>query len=240
MRRRVVLAVMIPAVVACSGRSDTPYPELEVARQAVEGVAGRRCEYISDPVVPASLDPVTRPGTRGAILLWGGDAAPTDSVDLSVRYGGDGRLVWVRAIHSNVAADRRVELERILTGGLSQEGPPEWGMRVRVVGGRVDAVLPSVVCPPERGAPTGRMASPMGTTREMQETWQTRGRQIEMAVGLDEMGRVTGVELLRGSGSRLMDQHAVDLARAFRYEPMLHDGIGVPSVIPVRLQVSRR
>lgn len=232
--------MIIPAVVACAGRADSTYPELEAASRAIDGVAGRRCEYIADPVVPSTLDPVTRPGTRGAILLWGGDAAPTDSIDLSVRYGDEGRLAWVRAIHSNVAVERRMELERILSGGLSEEGPPDWGLRVRVIGGRVDAVLPSVLCPPERGAVAGRTARPMGTPREVQEAAQTGGRQIEMDVGLDERGRVTGVHLRRSSGSRLMDEQALDVARAFRYQPKLHDGIGIPSVMPLRLRVRRR
>lgn len=240
MLRRGVLAFVIPAVVACAGRADSNYPDLETANRAIEGVAGRRCEYISEPVVPSTLDPVTRPGTRGAILLWGGDAAPTDSVDLSVRYGEEGRLVWVRAIQSNVAVERRMELERILSGGLSEQGPPDWGLRVRVVGGRVEDVLPSVVCPPERSAVSGPTARPMGTAREVQEAAQTGGRQIEMEVGLDERGRVTSVLLRRSSGSRLVDEQAVDLARAYRYEPKLHDGIGIPSVMPLRLRVRRR
>lgn len=241
MLRRGVLMVLIPAAAACSsGRADAPYPDLEPARLAIDGVAGRRCHYISEPRVPATLDPVARPGTRGAILLWGGEAAPTDSVHVSVRYGPDGRLAWVRALRSNIPVERRLELERILNGGLSREGPPEWGLRLRVVAGRIDAVLPSVVCPAERGAVSGRLAPPLANERELQERLQARGRQIDMEVGLDEAGHVTHVRLLRSSGSRIVDQQAVDLARAFRYEPMLHDGIPVPSVLPLRLRVGRR
>jgi TonB family protein len=240
MLRRGVLLFMLPAVVACSGRGQSAYPDLESPRHAVAGVEGRRCYYITEPEVPPSLDPVTRPGTRGAILLWASDAAPTDTVDVSVRYGADGRLVWVRAIRSNVPVTRRVELERILSGGLAEDGPSDWGLRVRVAGGQVAAVLPSVVCPPERGTPTGRLIAPVATHREILESAQARGRQIELAVALDAQGRVTDIALVRSSGSRLVDQYALDLARSSPYSPKLHDGVGVPSTLPVQLRVRRR
>jgi TonB family protein len=240
MLRRGVLLFMLPAVVACSGRGTSAYPGLESPHHAVAGVEGRRCFYVTEPQVPPSLDPVTRPGTRGAILLWATDAAPTDTIDVSVRYGADGRLVWVRAIRSNVSETRRAELERILSGGLAEDGPSEWGVRVRVAGGQVAAVLPSVVCPPVRGTPSGRLVAPVATDREILESVQARGRQIEMSVALDGQGRVTNIALVRGSGSRLMDQYALDLARSSPYSPKLHDGIGVPSTMPVQLRVRRR
>jgi TonB family protein len=239
MLRRWVLVVVLPAVTACGGRGHVAYPDLEAPRRAVPGVEGRRCHYVAEPEVPANLDFVTRPGTRGAILLWAADAAPTDSVDVSVRYGVDGRLVWVRAVRSNVSVERRVELERILSGGLAEDGPADWGLRIRVAGGQVDGVLPSVVCPPERGIPMGRVAPPLATQRDILESAQARGRQIELRVSLDEQGRVTDIALLRSSGSRVLDQHAADIARASPYSPKLHDGIGVPSVLSVVLRVRR-
>jgi TonB family protein len=240
MLRRGFLLLLVPAVAACGGRGQGAYPELEAARHAVDGVEGRRCFYITEPEVPPTLDLLTRPGTRGAILLWGSEAAPTDSVDVSIRYGGDGRLVWVRAIRSNVPVTRRVELERILAGGVTEEGPADWGLRVRVTGGHVDAILPAVVCPPERGIPSGRVAPLLPTDREIMESQQARGRRIELAVSLDAQGRVTDVRVVRSSGSRLVDQYALDLARASPYSPKLHDGIGVPSIMSVPLQVRRR
>jgi TonB family protein len=171
--------------------------------------------------------------------LWAGDAPATDTVDVSVRYGAEGELVWVRAVRSNVPVERRVELERILSAGLSEEGPPNWGLRVRVSGGTAPDLLPSIVCPPERGTASGRLVAPVATDREILESVQARGRQIELMVALDAQGRVTDVTLVRGSGSRLMDQYAFDLARSSPYSPQLHDGIGVPSTIPIRLRVRR-
>jgi TonB family protein len=240
MLRRGFLVLLLPAMAACAGGGQGAYSELEPARHAVDGVDGRRCFYATEPEVPPTLDLLTRPGTRGAILLWGSEAAPTDSVDVSIRYGGDGRLVWVRAIRSNVPVTRKVELERLLAGGVAEEGPADWGLRVRVTGGRVEAILPSVVCPPERGTPSGRLVAPVATDREILESQQARGRRIELAVSLDGQGRVTDVTLVRSSGSRLMDHYALDLARTSPYLPKLQDGIGVPSVMPVSLQVRRR
>jgi TonB family protein len=183
---------------------------------------------------------MTRPGTRGALVFWGRDASPADSVELSIRYDSEGRLSWARSIRSTMAVDRVAELERLVGAGLEERGPADWGMRVRVVGGEVDAILPAVVCPPEQGARLAPALAPVGTSREVVEANQARGRQIEVVVWLDEQGRVTDVRLLRSSGSRLLDQYAVDLARSYRYHPRLHDGIGVPSSMPLRLNVPRR
>jgi TonB family protein len=238
---RLATGLLLAVVLAgCAGRGGGPYADLGPARQAVEGLQGRTCAYVSDPVVPSTLDDVARPGTRGTILLWArGDGTP-DTLEVSVRYGEDGRLSWVQAINGTGANDRRRELERLLTGGLSDEGPPDWGLRVRVVAGQVEAVLPSVICEPERIVTGSRVAPPVGSAAEVAEAWAARGRQLEVAVSLDEAGRVLNVALLRGSGSRLLDQYAIDLARSYRYAPRLHDGIGVPSVHRYRLQIPRR
>lgn len=227
-------------VAGCAKRTDRPYAELEPARQAVEGLQGRRCHYVSEPRVPDALDDMTRPGTRGGLVFWGRDAGPADTVELSIRYGSDGRLSWVRPIRSTMTADRVAELARLVSSGLDEQGPSDWGMRVRVVGGEVDAVLPAVVCNPEQGSRIARVVTPVGTSREVAEAWQARGRHIEVTVALDEQGRVMDVRLAQSSGSRLLDQYAVDLARSYRYDPKLHDGIGVPSRLPVRLSVPRR
>jgi TonB family protein len=239
-RQAMMAAALGLLVTGCGTARERPYTELEPARHAVDGLLGRRCHYIAEPRVPTNLDAMTRPGTRGALLFWGRDSAPGDTVELSVRYGSDGRLSWARSIRSTMAPDRAAELERLVGSGLEEHGPVNWGMRVRVVGGEVDAILPAVVCPPERGSRIGAAVAPVGTSREVAEANQARGRQLEVIVRLDEQGRVTDVRLLRGSGSRLLDQYAVDLARSYRYHPQLHDGIGVPSSLPLRLNVPRR
>lgn len=235
-----VTALLVPlALAACTARGNGAYADLEVARQAVDGLTGRVCHYVGEPVVPSDLDRLARPGTRGSILLWGRDAAPTDTLYLSVRYGADGRMAWARTIRSNVTLDRVAELERLLFDSLSEEGPPDWGVRVRLVGGAVDAVLPSVVCPPEQGPMLTQPIRPVGTRGDFQEAWQARMRPLDVEVALDEAGNIQDLRLVRSSGSRLLDQYALDVARIYRYHPRLHDGIGIPSVLPIRVRLSR-
>jgi TonB family protein len=236
-----VMVLVLPVtLVSCTARGSGAYADLEGARQAVGGLTGRTCHYVGKPVVPSSIDELTRPGTRGSILLWGRDAAPTDTTDLSVRYGENGRLAWVRAIRTNVRQDRVFELERLLSESLAEEGPADWGVRIRVVGGSVDAVLPSVVCPPEQGPLLSQPMRPVGTRGEFQEAWQARSRPLEVAVELDESGNIVALRVARSSGSRLLDQYALDVALTYRYHPRLHDGIGLPGVLPVRIRLSRR
>jgi hypothetical protein len=235
----IVLALPV-ALVSCTARGSGAYADLEGARQAVGGLTGRTCHYVGKPVVPSSIDGLTRPGTRGSILLWGRDAAPTDTVDLSVRYGENGRLAWVHLIRANVRQDRVFELERLLSESLAEEGPADWGVRIRMVGGSVDAVLPSVVCPPEQGPLLSQPMRPVGTSGEFQEAWQARSRPLEVHVELDASGNIVALRMARTSGSRLLDQYALDVARTYRYHPRLHDGIGLPGVLSVRMRLSRR
>jgi TonB family protein len=240
MLRAMLLVLAVPVVLAaCGSRGGRMYGDLEGPRQAIAGVGGRICHYVGEPVVPASLDDLARPGSRGSVLLWGRDAAPGDTVELSVRYGDDGRLGWVRAIRTPRDASRVAELEQLLTASLQEEGPPDWGVRIRIVGGGVEPLLPSVICPAERGVRHTQVLVPSPTTLERQEAWQARGREIEADVGLDAEGRVVNVRLMRSSGSRMYDQYVTDLVRSYQYEPKLHDGIGVAGVLRLRYRVAR-
>ncbi len=240
-RYAVAVVLLLPLVLAgCRSGGERRYAELEPPRQALDGLGNRRCVYVGEPQVPQSLDALTRPGTRGAMLLWATDATPADSVELSVRYGNDGRLSWVRILRSSVPSERAYELARMVETGLLADGPADWGVRLRVIEGRVASVLPGVICEAEQRGRTGRVLPPLATSQDLVEARQARGRPIDLAVSLDESGRVTGVRLTGGSGSRYWDQYAIEVARAGRYEPKLHDGMGVPATVPVRLQVPRR
>jgi len=238
--RHAVMALLLPVMLAgCRSGGDARYRDLEPARQALDGLTGRRCQYVSDPRVPDTLDPLTRPGTRGSLMLWARDASPADTIDLSVRYGDEGRLAWVRVLRSTVPGERAFDVARRIEGGLVDEGTPDWGVRLRLTGSRIE-VLPGIICEAEQRGQTGRVAPPFATGRDVAEAQQARGRTIEVGVGLDETGRVTGVRLIRSSGSRYFDQWALEVARAIRYEPKLHDGLGVPATLPIRLRVPRR
>jgi hypothetical protein len=231
-----ILIVLLFGVGACSGRSDGAFSEHPPTRSPADHAAGRHCITLKMPPAPSSLDEVTRPGTRGAVATWGHGAAG-DSVEISVRYGSEGQLDWVRSTRGNVSPERAAELERIVRGGVYDAGPADWGFRVRLVGGQVQAVLPSVVCPPARTLMVGRRPPPAGTTVDMAEMRQARGRRIELEVSLNEAGAVVDIHVTRTSGSRFVDLEAIDRALWIRYLPMLHDDKAVPSVLPLTFTV---
>ena len=202
---------------------------------AVPGAQGRSCAYVMQAEEVPGMRALVRPGTRGNLALWGRNAAESDSVQLSLRYDEQGRLGWVRAVESTMPPPRTAELERLIRGAVAEEGPPEWGLRMRFVAGALAGIEPSVVCKPERSSAGGLVAEPLGTHREMSELYRMLGRRFNVQIRLDEQGRVMDARLPRTSGSRLLDQYVIDLARAARYEPKLHDGIGVPSLLTIRI-----
>jgi TonB family protein len=245
MNRVTIIAGMLLLVVwgGCATGDPGHYGELGPPRSALEGLAGRRCEYVVTPPPPTTLDLVTRPGTRGGILLWAGAASAADTVQLSVRYGTEGRLSWVRIIETSGSVEgtaaRAVELRGLLEGALDESGPADWGFRIQVVGRDV-AILPSVACEPEVAGVLGRVPAPLGTAYEQAEAREAMRRPMEVRVSLDELGRVVGVRVSLSSGSRLLDEYAMEVARAYRYEPKLHDGLPVASTMPLRIRAARR
>jgi TonB family protein len=235
---RLVLALLgLGGVAACGG--PRPTDDLVPARAAIDGLSHRRCGYLDREPLPRTLDELTRPGTRGALLLRAGGASPTDSVELSIRYRHDGRLDWVRALRANVDPGQVAELERVLAAGVHDTGPADWGFRLRFVGGHLDAILPAVVCEPQRTGDIPRVMPPTGSPQEMAEARRARQTSISVNVTLDETGRVTDVRLPHPTGSRLLDAYALELARAMAYLPRLHDGAGVPTRTTVTFRFPR-
>jgi hypothetical protein len=234
---RVFIVLLLVSLGGCAARGHRAYQEQPATRALTDELAGRRCLVLTRPGVPASMDEVARPGTRYAMARWANDSAATDTLDLSVRYGGDGRLEWVRAVRGNVPARRAADLERVVRAGLVDDGPAAWGFRVRVVGQTV-TVLPSVVCPPaRRPITTERRPPPVGTDAEEAEARSALYDRIELDVSLNEAGDVIGVQLRRTSRSRLMNREAIDRAIWLQYLPALHDDVGVPSVLRVHFTV---
>lgn len=231
------IAVLV-LVAGCAARGGGPYGHLELPVEAVDGLAGRACRYAAEPRVPGTLATLVRPGTRGSLLLWGRGLEAGDSLHVSVRYGLDGTVEWVRRIGGTLDDERWSELERILGGGLLDRGPADWGFRVRFAGTGEAAVLPSVICDPERRLTPGQAVPPAGSAAEVAAAWQAR-RRLEVVVSLDGEGRVLDAGLVTASGNHRLDQYALDLASSYRYEPKLHDGVGIPSRLRYRLTIPR-
>lgn len=225
------------ALTGCGAREDSV--ELVSPNQAVDGAKGRRCMYTVEADEIPQFDDLVRIGTRGNLSLWRWGAEPGDSVELSIRYDDEGRLTWVQTLHSTMEPDRVRELERLVRSAIEEDGPEDWGVRLRFVAGDVDAVLPSVICEPVYRLNALPLGGPIGTSQEMAELYSALGRRFDVEVALDEMGRVMDARLPYSSGSRLLDQYVLDLARGSRYDPKLHDGIGVPSVLSVPVRFRR-
>ncbi len=235
--RRHSLWLALLATASCGGQGPG---ELDPARSAVPGIGGRHCRYVQDPATTPTLDRITRAGTRGNINLWGRGLTEADTVELSIRYAMDGRMGWVEAIRSTIDPGRTTELETLVLDALDDTGPADWGVRTLVVGGDVVWTEPSVQCPPELVSSPGVWSGSPSTQAALSDFFESRGRRFPVRVALDEQGRVMDVGLLRSTYNRWIDQYLVDYVRNSRFEPKLHDGIGVASTFEFQLRFPRR
>lgn len=234
----VLVLVLAAGVSGCGIRGETMQTE---ARNAVPGLAGRSCEFVGEPAVIPPFASLARLGTRGNIALWGLDAAASDSVVVSVRYGEDGRLAWVRSIGSSLPLDRVASLERLLLESLNERGPAGWGVRLRIIGGDFAGMEPSVVCPvePRRGG-SGLPVFLPSSQHGLRALQQVRGRSFPVEIAIDDQGRIMDVRLVRPSGSSVVDQFLVDWIYSVQFQPKLHDGIPLADTIERTLYIPRR
>lgn len=234
------LVVTAAVMMAAAGCGPGPRPGQEAvppASYAIPGVTGRRCEYTNrDGPLPA-LDDLARPGTAGSIALLTRGATDADTVVLSIRYGEEGQLDWVRALSFTAPPETVAELTRMLQQALTERWHQDSGVRLRVVAGRVDAVLPSVVCEAYPIRRTLGQPQTLITAQEYYEYSQVRGRRFDVLVTLDERGRVLDVRLPNPTGYHTVDQYLVEYPRDWEYEPRLHDGIPVPTTVRLSVRV---
>jgi hypothetical protein len=240
---RALPVILMAGVMACAGRTGGPEEVRRggVARDALPGMAGRSCALASDPGGLPPFASLARIGTRGNIALWGTDLSVGDTVVLSVRYDDDGRLGWVQAIESSVGPEDALAVERLLLESLNETGPADWGVRLRLVGGDIVAMEPSVICPPEARRGLRRPVVPMATSnRDIRALEQARGIRYPIHISLAADGRITGVHLPRPSGDTVVDQFLMDWVFGTTFQPKLHDGIRMATVIEEHIYIPRR
>lgn len=230
-----VLLAGVATLAACGAGSR----EVSPRNSGVPGIVGRSCDYVNPPDATPPFTDLARLGTRGNIALWGRDLGPADSVQVSVRYAEDGRLLWVEAIRSTISPERVQPLKQLLLEAMADTARADWGVRMWVVGGEVTEVAPSVICPPKprRGS---AIIPRITDSRTIQGLLQVRGRRFPVQVEIDERGNVLSVRLVRRTGSDAVDQYILDYVWRTSFDPKLHDGIGVVSVLETHIQFPRR
>lgn len=234
--RPATLAAALSAALAGCAVGGAGTSALRPAAGELPGIAGRDCRLAFPRGESPALAELARTGTRGNIALWGLEMEATDTVELSVRYAEDGRLLWVETIRANVPEDRALALESLLLEALNDREQPDWGVRVLVVAGDVERVAPSVICAPEpRSA-----GSVQPNIEAMRDFRLVRGYRFPVRIALDERGSVLDVRLLRRTYSRAIDQYLINYIWDSNFEPKLHDGIGLPSTLELTIEFPRR
>lgn len=234
------LAVLLLTLGACGGQRSDRWGDLGPAAEAVDASPGRRCTYADEIDRLPTLDMVLPAGSAASIRLWGYGGDPADTLTVSIRYGPEGTLQWVRVLGDTLEDARTAELERLVGSAVPMDGKPNWGVRVAFTGdGRGARVLPAVICP---AYAVSRMPTPMplGSAYEVAELRRARGRTAEARILLDDRGRVMDVEIARSSGSRLLDRYVLALARNTAFRPHLHDGIPVGGITMFRPDLNWR
>ena len=232
--RLAVAAAIALALSGCSHVDGTSRVRPEPGE--LPGIAGRDCRLAHPLGSSPSLNELARAGTRGNIALWGRGMIEADTVELSVRYADDAQLFWVETMRSTVPQDRTLALETLVFDALDAREQPDWGVRLLIVGGSVERVLPSVICEPEPRA----AGSIQPNIEAIREYYRVEGYRVPVRIELDERGNVLDVRLLRRTYSRAIDQYLRSYIWDTSFEPKLHDGIGLPSTLELNIEFPRR
>lgn len=234
---RSLWAALVLIAASCGGGNSAGAPV--PAHAAVEGLTGRRCQYVAHYDSIPSLGSLTRAGTVGNISLWGRERGPADTVEVSIRYGDDGRLDWVEPIRATGGAGRVGELTNLILEAVPGSGTPDWGIRVLVVGGEVLRTEPSVVCRAQRVGGGSIWAADANVRYALGNFFRSQGGRFPVLVALDEQGRVMDVVLMRRTYNRWIDQFIIDYVRSSTFDAKLFDGIGVPTTFELQLRFPR-
>lgn len=229
-RVAVTAAALLALACASDGAEPTARPGL-----AAPGPPGRICRFAHLPGTSPSFGDLARAGTRGNIALWGRDMDAADTVELSVRYAEDGRLLWVETLRTTVPLDRAAALEELVLGALDEAERADWGVRILVAAGDVAEVAPSVICEPA----VRRIGPVQPGFQAVRDYYLVEGRRYPVEVALDERGNILGIQLLRSTQSRAVNDFVRSYVWNTDFAPKLHDGIGLPSTLRTHVEFPR-
>ena len=160
------------------------------------------------------------------------DTAAADRMVFSIRFSPNGEREWVQALGDPGDAAQRARLQRLIAAHLKQQtaATEPWALRLQIRPGDSAqlSLAHSEVCPVEiiPGRATNAGGSLGLLDREEMEELR-RARPVEVTVEVSPTGQVLAAELRRRSGSRILDDEALNRARDSKYRPALVDGFPV-------------
>ncbi|MCR4342135.1 MAG: energy transducer TonB, partial [Gemmatimonadaceae bacterium] len=168
-------------------------------------------------------------GLRRALTLDSAVARMPGEVVFSVRFASDGQREWVEVIGHETETNDEARIQRRIEEYLRTQAPTPgpWSVRLHVLpGDPIQFRLPrSQACPVtriERGVPP-----PLGSLSAQDLAEIRRAGRYRVGVNVSATGAVLSVEMLQRSGSRIVDDMALELARRGKYRPAVVDGIPV-------------
>ena len=190
---------------------------------------GRRCQAATAPArLPDVAAVVDVEALRVALAPVFAEAPAAGDMIFSVRFKKDGQSEWIRAVGDDADEGIRPAVGRLIASHLRSPGasPEPWSLRLKVIPADTVQfqVSRSEVCPVE--VIELRSAMPEGRLMEAADLEELRrSRPYTVRVNVTETGAIAGVEMVRRSGSRILDDAVLQAARNSRFRPELVDGM---------------
>lgn len=167
-------------------------------------------------------------GLRREIAREGAMGPADGEMIFSVRFAADGQREWLQQIGTDPNAPPS-RVQRLAVTHLLPQAPGRepWSVRLHVTSG--DSlqfrVARSEACPVQR---IERAIPPsLGPMSSQDFAELRRAGRYRVGVNVSATGVVLSVEMLQRSGSRMVDDSALNVARRSKYRPALVDGIPV-------------
>ena len=190
---------------------------------------GRSCPVATAPAqLPDVSAVVDVEALRVALAPVLAEAPAAGDMLFSVRFKRDGQNEWVQGIGAADDERLRAAVGRVIAGHLRSPGqsPEPWSLRLKVIPADTVQfqVARSEVCPVE---PIElRAAAPEGRLMEASDVEELRrSGPYTVRVEVSATGAIVAVELVRRSGSRILDEAVLRAGRNSKFRPALVDGM---------------
>ena len=192
---------------------------------------GRSCPPATAPArLPDVAAVVDVEALRAALAPVFAETPAAGDMIFSVRFRKDGQSEWIRAVGDDADEGIRPAVGRLIASHLRSPGasPEPWSVRLKVIPADTVQfqVSRSEVCPVE---PIElRIVGLQGSLMQGSDMAELRrATPYTVRVDVSATGTIVGVDLVRRSGSRIVDDMAIETANASKFRPALVDGIPV-------------